>query len=103
MNNHVARFSDTAVMKSEDRNEIINHLFSVWISIFGTLWKVFSDNGGEFSNEDYYDMCDSYKIMIKRTAAEAPFSNGLMESQHAILVEILLKPCAGSGCSTIAF
>ena len=37
LHNHVARFSDTAVMKSEDRNEIINHLFSVWISIFGTL------------------------------------------------------------------
>ena len=34
---HVARFSATAVMKSKDRNEIINHLFGVWNSTFGAL------------------------------------------------------------------
>ena len=76
---HVTRFSAAAVVKSKDRNEIIKHLFHTWISIFGALPKLFSDNGGEFSNEDYNEICDSYNITIKKTAAESLFYNGLME------------------------
>ena len=47
--------------------------------------KFFNDNGREFSNEDYNEMHDSYNITIKKTAAELPFSNDLMERQNAIL------------------
>ena len=75
---HVTRFSAAAVVKSKYRNEIIKHLFRTWISIFGAPSKFFSDNGGEF-NEGYNEMCDSYSILIKKTAAKSPFSNGLME------------------------
>ena len=82
---HVTRFSAAAVVKSKVRNEIINHLFCTWISIFGALSKFFNDNGREFSNEDYNEMRDSYNITIKKTAAELPFSNDLMERQNAIL------------------
>ena len=89
---HVTRFSAAAVVKSKDRNEIIKHLFRSWISIFGAPSKFFSDNGGEFSNEDYNEMCDSY-ITIKKTAAESPFFNGLMERHNDILEEMLLKTC----------
>ena len=96
---HVTRFSAAAVVKSKDRNEIIKHLFRSWISIFGAPSKFFSDNGGEFSNEDYNDMCDSYNITIKKTAAESPFSNGLMERHSAILEEMLLKTCEENGSS----
>ena len=79
MVDHVTRFSAAAVVKSKDRNEIIKHLFHTWISIFGALPKLFSDNGREFSNEDYNEICDSYNITIKKTAAESLFYNGLME------------------------
>ena len=41
-------------------------------------------------------MCDSYNIIIKKTAAELPFSNGLMERHNAILEEMLLKTCEES-------
>ena len=47
--------------------------------------KFFNDNGREFSNEDYNEMRDSYNITIKKTAAELPFSNDLMERQNATL------------------
>ena len=59
MADHVTRFSAVAVLKSKDRNEIIKYLFRTWISIFGAVSKFFSNNGGEFSNEDYNEMCDS--------------------------------------------
>ena len=88
---HVTRFSAAAAMKSKDRNEIIKHLFRTWISIFSAPSKFFRDNGKEFRNKDYNEMCDSYKITIKKTATESPFFNGLMERHNAILEEMLLK------------
>ena len=42
-------------------------------------------------------MCDSYSITIKKTTAESPFSNGLMERHNDILEEMLLKTCEESG------
>ena len=39
----------------------------------------------------------SYNITIKKTAAESPVSNGLMERHNAILEEMLLKTCKESG------
>ena len=86
-------------MKSKDRNEIIKHLFCTWVIIFRALSKFFSDNGREFSHKDYNEMCDSYNITIKKTAAESPFSNGLMGRHNAILEEMLLKTCEESGSS----
>ena len=50
---HVTRFSAAAVVTSKKKEEIIQHLFAMWISIFGAPSKILSDNGGEFSNEDY--------------------------------------------------
>lgn len=88
---HVTRFSMATVVKSKERDEIIKHLFKSWISIFGAPSKFFSDNGGEFSNEDFNAMCEAYNISVKKTAAEATFSNGLMERHNAILEEMLLK------------
>ena len=61
--------------------------------------KFFSNNGGEFSNERYNEMCDSYNITIKKTVAEWPFSKSLMERHNAILEEMLLKTCEESGSS----
>ena len=90
---HVTRFSAAAVVKSKHRNEIIKHLFRTFT--FAPS-KSFSDNGGEFSNEHYNEMCDSYNTTIKKTAAESPCSNGLMERRNAILKEMLLKTCEES-------
>ena len=42
-------------------------------------------------------MSDSCNITIKKTAAESPFSNGLMERHNDILEEMLLKTCEESG------
>ena len=66
---HVACFSAAAAaVKSKDRIQIIKHIFGMGISTFGAPSKNFSDNGGEFSNENYNDMWDSYKIMMKKNS-----------------------------------
>ena len=97
---HVRRFSAAAVVKLKDRNEIIKHLLCIWISIFGAPSRFFSDNIGEFCNEDCNEMCDFCNITIKRNDAESAFSSGLMERHNAILDEMLLKTCKESGSKT---
>ena len=96
---HVTRFSAAAIVKSKEREEIVKHLFRSWISIFGAPSKFFSDNGREFSNDNYNAMGEAYNITIKKTAAESPFSNGLAERHNAVLEEMLLKTCEDTGAS----
>ena len=91
---HVTRFSAAAVVKSNKKEEIIQHQFTMWISIFGAWSKFFIDNGREFSNEDYMELCKAMNITIKKTAAEAPFSNRLCERHNAVLEEMFLKTVA---------
>ena len=38
-----------------------------------------SDNGGEFANNEFKDVCEALNIYVKVTAAESPFSNGIVE------------------------
>ena len=65
---HVACFSAAAAIKSKDRIQIIKLIFGMGIGTFGAPSKIFSDNEGEFSNEDYNDMWDSYKITMKKNS-----------------------------------
>ena len=65
----------------------------MWISIFGAPSKFFSDNREEFSNEDYMELCKAMNITIKKTAAEAPFSNGLCESPAVVRSSFQVTLC----------
>ncbi len=58
-----------------------------------------ADNGGEFSNEEYKDLCEQYNIEIQSSAAESPFSNGMVERHHKVLTEMLVKTKADISCS----
>ena len=50
-----------------------------------------SDNGGEFANKKFIEMCKSMNIRFMLTAAESPFSDGLVERHNLILSEMLDK------------
>ena len=41
---------------------------------------VLVDNGGEFNNGEFTSLCENFNINIKTTAAESPWSNGLIET-----------------------
>ena len=73
----------------------------MWISISGVLSNFFSDNGGEFSNEDYMELCEAINITIKKTAAQAPFSNALCGHHNVVLEEMFLKTRAEAKCDFI--
>ena len=61
--------------------------------MFGPPQKVLSDNGGEFANEAFIN------INFQTTAAEAPWSNGLVEKHNGILGEAVAKIVEDTHCS----
>ena len=50
-----------------------------------------SDNGGEFSNATYSEMCNAFNIEEGKTAAESPWSNGMVERHNQIIKESVRK------------
>ena len=43
-------------------------MFRTWIDIYGSPDKMLIDNGGEWANKDFIDMCEYLGINIKKTA-----------------------------------
>ena len=84
------------VINDKNRDTIIQALENKWI-IGGGLGPghptrgFFSDNGGEFLNEDLIDFAASLNISIKMTSASSPWSNGSCERAHATVDKIVEK------------
>ena len=70
---------------------IIENIFKMWISIFGSPKKFLMDNGGEFANSEFVDFCENLNIVIKTTAAESPWSNGIVERHNGMIGESVMK------------
>ena len=69
----------------------MEEIFNSWICIFGHPTKFLSDNGKEFANHDFLDLCEKMNIVVKTTAAELPWSNGLLERHNAVIGETMNK------------
>ena len=98
--NHVSRYSVAALIKSKRKEVIIEHIFKIWISFLGLPSSHFSHNGGEFNNEEFHEMCEAMNIVVKTTAAEAPWSNGLCERHNEVLSKMMIKTRTDTKCST---
>ena len=49
------------------------------------------DNGRKFADSQFIEMCENLGIILKTTAAESPWSNGLVERHNMIISEMLDK------------
>ena len=78
--NHSTRYSASCVIYTKRKKEII---FQIWISIFGSAKKFLIDNGGEFDSDEFRSLCENVNIRICTTAAESPWSNGIVEKHSA--------------------
>ena len=90
------RLSASTIVPSKKPDVIIRAIFKSWIQIFGAPEKFLTDNGGEFANEHFQHMCEAMNIVVKTTAAQAPFSNGLVKRHNLILAEMLDKTLESS-------
>lgn len=95
---HFTRFSAGSIVKTKKSSEIVNSFIHTWISVHGAPQKLYSDNGGEFNNQEIRDMAENFNIEIRTTAGYSPWSNGLLERHNQTLTEIILKVKRENGC-----
>ena len=93
------RFSSAKIVPSKRQETIVSAICSGWISLFGSPKRFMADNGGEFVNKEYTEMCEQFNIQIQNSAAESPFSNGMVERHHQVLTEMLIKTKEDCKCS----
>ena len=86
---YATRLLSSKIIKSKEPKEIIDNIFKIWIHIYRAPEKFLTDNGGEFSNCQFLEMCEAINITV--TAAESPLSNGLVERHNMIIENILDK------------
>ena len=96
---HMTRFSAACVVPSKCKDVIVAAVLRIWISVFGCPGKILSDNGGEFSNDDFREMGEKLNTRITTTAAESPWSNGINERHNGILGEMIYKTMEDANCS----
>ena len=92
------RYSGASLVRSKRAEVIVNHVFQHWIRYFGSPTKFLSDNGGEFANEQFREMNEKLGVETLNSAAESPFSNGLVERHNAVLAETMAKTQAETNC-----
>ena len=95
----VIRYSQACLVHTKHQDEIIRQIYLIWISYFGCPRKFLSDNGGEFANKSFIDMCAKLNIEVATTAGESPFSNGTVERHNKILAEGMQKTLDDVKCA----
>ena len=96
---HATRLSAGAIIRSKKPSVIVNEIFRHWIGIYGAPESILSDNGGEFNNPEMREFGEKLNINIKTTAAESPWSNGLVERHNCIIGSMIDKTVRDINCS----
>ena len=84
------------VLNDKNKDTIIKGIDNKWIIGGGAgpghpSRGFFSDNGGEFLNEDFIDFAAALNITVKMTAASSPWMNGSCERAHATVDKMVEK------------
>ena len=88
---HCTRLPASTVVLNKNPDTIIKAIFKIQISVYGSAEKFLTDNGGEFAKDNFIQLCESFGITVKTTAAESPWNNGLVEHHNLILSGMLDK------------
>ena len=95
---HFTPFSGGSIVNTKKPSQIVKHFIHSWISVHGPLQKLYSDNGGEFNNNEIREMAEKFNMEVKTTAAYSPWSNGPLERHNQTLTEIMLIVKQDNGC-----
>ena len=95
----VTRYSSASAIKDKSSEEILTKTFLSWISVFGRPATFISDNGGEFVNQQFNEMCQTMGIEIKTSPSESPWCNGTVERHNGILAKMIESIMEDTGCN----
>ena len=86
------RFSLAAVIYRKTPEVVADKIMTLWMGNgFGPPKRCLADNGGEFANEVFRDMCANLNIEVLNTAAYSPWQNGICERNHAVVDDCVAK------------
>ena len=92
------RFCTASVITNKLPATIIKSFIISWISLFGAPKKIFTDMGGEFNNNEMRVLSEMFNITVKTTAAESPWSNGIVERLNGVLGKLVNKILDDTNC-----
>lgn len=92
------RFCAATVIRNKLTSTIIKGLFLSWITIFGPPKKLISDNGGEFNSGDMRELGEAFNVKVMTTAAESPWSNGVVERLNGVIGNLVSKIIDDTKC-----
>ena len=98
MIDHASKLSAGSRVSSKDPKVLVESIFKNWIAIYRAPQRFFSNNGGEFMNSMFIEMCEQMNISGKNTAGRSPWSNGMVEHHNLVISEMLDRFLAESKC-----
>lgn len=93
------KYSQAGVVRSKHQDVIIRKVLELWIRNFGSPRTFMTDNGREFSNESFRELCQQFNIVSTTTPGESPWSNGVVERHNAILMETVNRTMSETKCN----
>lgn len=99
MIDHTTRYSAACVIPNKKKETIVQGVLEYWVRIFGSPKYFLTDNGGEFVNDEMIEYAEKFNIVLKTTAAESPWSNGLCEKHNETLANHIIKTMDDANCS----
>ena len=96
---NATRYTAATLITSKRKEVIVKKIFQIWLSYFGSPETFHSDCGGEFDNEVFREMSETFGVKISTTPGESPFSNGIVERGNTMLYETMMKTREDSKCS----
>ena len=93
------RYSNAVIIKKKSR---LAAFIKNWLSIFGAPKRLFTDNGGEFISDEFYEMCERFNIKVITTPSYSPWSNGLCGWHSQFLTNMLDRICDDVKCDYVA-
>ena len=87
-----SRFQQAHVIPDKKAETILEKLTEGWIlGLYGAPENILVDNGGEFYNQHFKDLCNNMNIRLYASSAESPWQNGLCERNHSLTDKIMEK------------
>ena len=86
-----SRFTQSVWVSRKKSQNILDAILQEWCGVFGVMDTILSDNGGEFTSEEFREVASMLNIRKITTAGYSPWQNGLCERVHATTDHILTK------------
>ena len=93
------RYTVACLIDTKRKDLVVTRIFQIWISYFGSPVKMHSDCSGEFCNGVMKEMHEKFGIETSTTPGEAPYSNGIVERNNAVIYESMMKTKEDAKCS----